>query len=146
MRHWAGHGRAPLVLLVLTLLLRMLVPQGWMPSEHSVGIRPCFPTVLASRSEPAAPAHHGATGGHEHSAYAGETAHHRSGNQQPEHQPSQPCGYAALGFALSFPPVFIQQLPAAAIVPALVPLPLATAVGRGLAAPPPPQTGPPPAS
>ncbi len=118
------------------LLLRLLVPAGWMPVSDAQGVHltPCSgsgPMTMAMG--PMKPMARGQT-------VAGMT-HPMPGDQQgvPEH----PCAFANLGLALAEPEMPVMMLPIAPA--ALVPAGLAmlVSIGRGLAAPPPPPTGPP---
>ena len=137
LRRPGGWARAWLgLMLALAVALKLLVPHGWMPAPGG-GLMLCpdqAPVV------PTAPITHG--GGHH--AVAG-THVHAEADQQPDHpMPSgERCAFAGVGLAA------LARLPAPAlVVPA--PLPIASptrvpavAIGRGLAAPPPPSTGPP---
>jgi len=124
-----------LPLLLFCLALRSAIPAGWMPEfgEGSVSLVPCSGWVT--------PDHSGHDGGQ--SAHA---SHHGSKDQKPakshHDMSSQPCSFAAAAVDLT------QQddgpAPASAIpTERQFTLAPAVAVGRGLAAPPPPQTGPP---
>lgn len=122
-RSRAGQGRI-VALLALALFVRALVPAGWMPVAGPDGVHFALCPDQAPVAH-AAPGHHG---GNDH-------------GQAPA--PDQPCAFAGLGLAADAPP------PAPVILPATIPampaqvLRTAVAVGRGLAAPPPPATGPP---
>lgn len=120
----AGQGRV-IILLALALLARALVPTGWMPVATAHGVR----LELCAGQDAAAPAMAGmAHGKKEHGKQA---------------LPDHPCAFAGLGLAAD-----------SVRAPAIVSSPVVTAplsakgwravtVGRGLAAPPPPATGPP---
>lgn len=125
LRRPGGRARAWLgLVLALALALKLLVPQGWMPGAGGL--------VLCSEgmSAQAGPVVHAAMGG---------DAHKAPGHALPDH----PCAFAGLGLAAT--PV----LPAATLAPPVVPVAAVerasyvVSVGRGLAAPPPPATGPP---
>lgn len=114
------------------LMLRILIPAGWMPVADAHGLR----IVLCSGSGPVQDqADHSAQGHH-------SGAHHQKSDDKPMHS-DQPCAFA--GMALPWTGADLVALP--------VPLPLEplatplaselVAIGRGLAAPPPPATGPP---
>jgi hypothetical protein len=119
----------PLAMLALcALLMRAWVPAGWMPAEAGDGalLAPCpaaGPPGIAAEHRPM---HHGHSGPASHSG--------------DEHKP---CAFAGLTLSLLDPPPAALP-PAPARAGEGGPLPIApAAVGRGLAAPPPPATGPP---
>ncbi len=128
----ATHRTWLLVVFACAMLVRALIPTGWMPVADAQGFR----IVLCSGTGPAmpmakAPMDH-AMPGMDHKK---SSDHH---DQGPEH----PCVFAGVTPAIAaptlaapLPPVRIRATPAPAR--ALV------AIGHGLAAPPPPQTGPP---
>lgn len=132
-RNIAGTGRLAAVLIATALFVRLLVPSGWMPSGAGFWLVLCpdggpVPAVAA--------APHGHGGMHAHAAPASD--------HDPASHLDQPCAFA--GFSLPFEgraSVGLAQPPslAKARTPRL-PRDL-PAVGRGLAAPPPPATGPP---
>lgn len=109
------------------LLLRILIPAGWMPDtgiDGRVRITLCTSTGLVE-------------------AYVDRDGTLLDKSSKSEPRTDQPCSFAALGIAVDPP------MPAAIAIPLLVPThfgvmrPSAVAVGRGLAAPPPPAIGPP---
>lgn len=112
------------VFLAVILAFRALVPAGWMPSEakgqwiticSGAGVTVAWLDADGKLHKESAPAE--ASDGH--------------------------CTFAALGFALDVPP-FIDGLPRYADLSSIAPIrPFSVAVGQGLAAPPPPKTGPP---
>lgn len=111
-----------LALLFLVLALRLVVPQGWMLDSDGPGlsITPCSGV---------APAEPHAMQGHAH--------HHHA--PMPDH----PCAFAGVAMAAALDAAPALAAPTA-LARANAPQPLGTiAIGRGLAAPPPPQTGPP---
>lgn len=115
-----------LCLVAAALLLRMAVPAGWMPAEGRFGLQLCAGSLALPA---AAPEHGGHHGGKHHEAPA---------------KPDHPCAFAGLGAALldaDLLELATAALPDGSGVAIL--LPVASAVGRGLAAPPPPPTGPP---
>lgn len=128
--HAAAIGRSRLAVLVCaaTLMLRVLVPAGWMPgmaADGMIRIELCSGagTVTAWMDRD----------GRVHGEKPGGTA---SGMDQP-------CAFS--GLALPFTggePGVTLRVPPLPSQPLLLPA-LALAVGRGLAAPPPPPTGPP---
>lgn len=118
-------GGLALTLLALALFMRLLVPAGWMPSADGRSITLCT-SMGAVQAWVAAD-------GSVHEKAPGSDAD----------KASQPCIFAALGVAILAPdPVAglaaVDTAPALAIARAI-----AVAIGRGLAAPPPPPTGPP---
>lgn len=124
------------MLLACVLVVRLLVPTGWMPVIAGDGaIRLTLCGFTAPSPEAAA---------------AMEQAAERLGIDLDKNQPrdpgtsgaDQPCAYAGIGFAALpqlDPPVILA--PVAPRLPRLVAREVA--IGRGLAAPPPPATGPP---
>lgn len=118
-RFGRGFGRAGLVLALLALMLRAAVPAGYMVAQdHGPHL------VICSG----------------HAAVAAETGDKPSKDRQ---KPDQPCAFAGTHVALEAPvvpaPVPHAQAPTKTVVLARA----ALSPGRGLAAPPPPSTGPP---
>lgn len=128
------------LLLGCALILRALVPAGWMPAAgHGFAIEICadgangaealrFAEVarrqFQERLGPAAP-------------------HQRDGSGEQDHAgKDQPCTFAGLAMPWTGTEAPVINLPALA-APVLRSAPAAVAIGRGLAAPPPPSTGPP---
>ncbi|MCW3835770.1 hypothetical protein ACFQ1E_05430 [Sphingomonas canadensis] len=113
-------------LVALALAVRVLVPSGWMPSAESRGL---LLTLCSSAS--------GAEIFVEIEGKSGKG--HGQGEQR-----DNPCAFAGLGMAFAATdPVPAPAAPfhaqdRAPAAPALI-----AAIGRGLAAPPPPATGPP---
>lgn len=144
-----ARARALMTLIVCALVMRALVPAGWMPVASAQGIR----LALCDGTGPEAPverALHAARASHamKVTTARGRMAHVMTGmrhEQTPDHPasaPDHPCTFASVtpgieapALAAPLPPMRVTVVPARA--QALV------AVGRGLAAPPPPQTGPP---
>ena len=122
--HWR-----PLAMLALcALLMRAWVPAGWMPAGAADGalLAPCPAAGPPSVAPDHRFMHHG------HSGPASHTGD--------EHKP---CAFAGLTLSLlDPPPAALPLAPARADQASPTPRALA-AVGRGLAAPPPPATGPP---
>lgn len=120
-----GAGRARVVaLLAVALIVRALVPAGWMPVATGHGLT--FELCASQGPIPAAMAMH-----HGRKDHGGQAA------------PDHPCAFAGLGLAADTAPPLLA-LAAPAPPPAHPPAAgRAVAVGRGLAAPPPPATGPP---
>ncbi|WP_336965858.1 hypothetical protein [Sphingobium aquiterrae] len=119
-------GNIALMLVALALMMRALVPAGWMPaSGKGVAITLC-------------------TGMGAVSAWVDEGGIVHKGKPLSGTPADHPCAFAGIGIAADLP----SALPAMALAPlpaAILPALRATAigVGRGLAAPPPPPTGPP---
>lgn len=133
-RFGIAQGRTAAAILAVALFLRVLVPAGWMPSEEHLGIRPCLPR--ASTETAAAP---------RHDDHAATPAHHKQEpTDQPGHDQAHPCSFSLLAASLLAPdlPTDALPLPPAAEGQDLPSGPHA-APPRGLAAPPPPATGPP---
>ncbi|MCW3796881.1 hypothetical protein OMW55_03555 [Sphingomonas sp. BN140010] len=131
-----------LLLLGLGLLVRALVPAGWMPIVAPDGIR----LVLCSGLQETAPSpsyepgHHRSGEGHQ--MVAGHGGGHGKGEQGKKSDRTAPCTFAASALNVPLPPV------PAALLDLLVIKVVASAfslvrMGQGLAAPPPPSTGPP---
>lgn len=115
-----------LSLVFAAMLMRVLVPQGWMPA--SGGLTMCVGGQRVALSAEA------------------QTLMAAHGVPVPEDSPpphDAPCAFAGFGQGLADPvlpeltiPVFAPFATVEAAAPAV-------AIGRGLAAPPPPSTGPP---
>lgn len=116
--------RIALTLLGLALALRVLVPAGWMPANEGRG----FAITLCSGSAM-------------HTAWV--DAEGKVHKQAPAQGGDQHCAFAGLGTPMlgsDFPAPVLQ--PARADAAPAVSEALAS-IGQGLAAPPPPATGPP---
>lgn len=129
----ALHSRAFTALLLAVVLCgKLLVPSGWMPVSTQGGLT----VVLCSgdgRTEAwvdqAGTLHEGLKPG--------------DGSKGNDHDGKDPCPYGALAAPVDTPETLALAAPLAPTAP-VTPLDRATiAVGRGLAAPPPPSTGPP---
>ena len=132
LRHLPRAQRRWLLLIaVIALLARALVPGGWMPVAGPAGVQ----LALCDGDMPAvAPAH--AMAGMAMPARPGLPAHHHGA-------PDHPCSFAAAAAALDVP-TLPPSLPAPSADHAFAAAaPFAVTIGRGLAAPPPPPTGPP---
>ena len=135
-----GHRRSFLALVVMALAIRALVPAGWMVMPDAGGVRlmPCSgsgPVELAP-----APGH--ATRIAAGMAGMAGMGHHDDGETPPAHA-DHPCAFAGIGLASDLPAIALTEPPAAAVDRDRPGIALAVAIGHGLAAPPPPQTGPP---
>lgn len=125
---------APLLaLLAFVFLLRIIVPAGWMPAHGEIGFVPC-PVAAPAAVETA---HHG----------NGHAMHHEAAkpDEKPadDHGEKKGCDFAPLGLAWAAPASANFDLtPVLAEAQVFAARPRAY-VGQGLAAPPPPSTGPP---
>jgi len=138
LRSRPGNGlrAAALALLVCALALRLLVPAGWMPVRDARGLH----LTLCSGSGPMEmPA--GAMPGMDH-AMAGDAAHHGPHDRDQGMQ-DHACPFASLSLAITAPPLPEAPLPVRPVLTSPGEAAFAVAIGRGLAAPPPPPTGPP---
>lgn len=121
-----------LTLFASALLLRAMVPTGWMPStEGGFRIELCTGMGAAEASPEA------------RQAMAALINHQASGGGEKKSASDHPCIFTALGFAFAAP----DPTPALTITPHVAgPHSLPdnhVTIGHGLAAPPPPSTGPP---
>lgn len=127
----AGVGTA-IVLSALALLLRILVPAGFMPSTSSHANGGYAITLCSDMS--------GMT------AWVDQDGKLHKGEKPTSDQSSkhQPCVFSGFATALTLPgvavPTILAPLAPAAIFASFLDH---SAIGQGLAAPPPPQTGPP---
>jgi hypothetical protein len=119
-----------LAVIACALLARLLVPQGWMPVETARG----WTLTLCSGSGPMQMG--------DASAAAMKPMHH--GGDDRDHAPGDhPCAFSSLALALDEPPLPLLDLPRPLLGAWTAWAGFAVAIGRGLAAPPPPATGPP---
>lgn len=131
-----------LVLLGLGLLARALVPAGWMPIADAQGIR----LILCSGWQEVAPppshdsGHNGS--GHGHHMAPSHGSGHDTGEQGKKADHGAPCTFAASALNVPIPqqPAVLLAAPVITYLAAAYSL---VRVGQGLAAPPPPSTGPP---
>lgn len=123
LRPSAPHRVLMLAVLLCVLAVRVIVPQGFMWAADARG-RPTM--VECPGVGPMPGMHHGDSHGHD-----GKTADH-------------PCAFAAAGAAVDLAAEVhpLVETTAAVIAPAA--LHRSVSPGLGLAAPPPPKTGPPP--
>lgn len=121
-----------LAIIACALFMRVLVPQGWMPVETASGWRIviCTGTGPMQMTMPA------------DMASAMKGMHH--GPKDQEHNSNDhPCAFSSLAMALDESPLTVLDLPKLVPGTLLIRLVTVVSVGRGLAAPPPPATGPP---
>jgi hypothetical protein len=117
-------GKVALGLLTLALLMRLIVPAGWMPTAgNGYAITLCTGAGTVSAWIDA--------DGKLHKGEPADTASDHS------------CAFAGFAGALDLPATGALALPILPATAILVARPFAVDIGRGLAAPPPPQTGPP---
>jgi hypothetical protein len=127
LRARALHYRISLLFVAFALMLRILIPSGWMPTTGADGmVRISVCTGMGA--ETAWLDHDGKI--------------HKDAPSGGHHDP-QPCGFGVLGLGLNESPALAVLLSAIATdVVALLAL-QTLVIGHGLAAPPPPSTGPP---
>jgi hypothetical protein len=125
-----NHRMLALAVLACAMALRILVPEGWMPVSDGHGFRITLCTgsgpMDMTMAMPGMAMHHGKAG---------------HGPQQP--MQDHPCTFAHLGLAFAEPVLPSLAPPPAEAAEALAARAFAVAIGHGLAAPPPPSTGPP---
>lgn len=121
-----------LAIIACALLMRVLVPQGWMPIQtaHGWEITICTGTGPMQMEMPA------------DMASAMKGMHHGSGDQD-HNSNDHPCAFSSLAMALDEPPPLVIDLPKLVVETWLAVAAAVVSIGRGLAAPPPPSTGPP---
>ncbi|HEY6916776.1 MAG TPA: hypothetical protein VI381_03975 [Allosphingosinicella sp.] len=125
----------PLVLLIgCALLIRALLPSGWMPATQG-GFSFILCSGWTSAQESAAMAE---------SAYRADMIERlgRAGKDGGRTAADEPCAFSGLAMAWTGAEG-APRLSSPVVAPAPLFLTLIVAVGRGLAAPPPPSTGPP---
>ena len=121
MRGWRIGALAAL----LALIVRLAVPIGFMPAAGAAALIPC----PAQTNMPALPQMHG--------------MHHDAPAHHDHDGGRQSCPFAGVAAVADFAaPVIPLLLPPLAIALAIL-RPVAVSPGLGLAAPPPPKTGPP---
>ena len=116
-----------LAFIACALLLRILIPTGWMPATGVDGmIRISMCTGMGAQT-----------------AWIDRDGKiHKDAPSSGHHDP-QPCGFGVLAYGFDQPPAVILPLPALAPVVAVLMARQSLSIGHGLAAPPPPSTGPP---
>jgi hypothetical protein len=124
-----------LVLIGAALLLRALIPTGWMPTPTLGGfaIQLCSSGIGEKKAEHVRRAQEVF-----HAALTGSETDRGNKGQASD----QPCSFAALPL-LATPPATPEPPLNALALAQFRPLPMVATVGRGLPAPPPPSTGPP---
>jgi hypothetical protein len=117
--------RVALALIALALLTRLLVPAGFMPATgQGFAVTICSGNLTSP-------------------AWIDASGKLHRGEQQKDHGAEHPCAFAGFGAAFDTashytPTLLLLAASLASTLPTL-----AVAIGRGLAAPPPPSTGPP---
>ncbi len=119
--------QAALALIACAVLLRALIPAGWMPMADTNGM---MRIAMCSGMGP-------------QSVWMDRTGKIHKDAPDSGHHDAQPCGFAVLGHGLDDLPGFILLLPRLGTDPVMMIARQTVSVGRGLAAPPPPSTGPP---
>jgi hypothetical protein len=114
-------------LILCALFLRMLIPSGWMPTVDSAGY-----TRISL-----------CTGMGEQAAWIDTKGGLHKSDPAKKHQGNNPCVFASLGAALDVSHLALPDLLVATSRDNSGQLPVSVAIGHGLAAPPPPSTGPP---
>lgn len=128
-RSFTGRNRAlALWILAAALMLRILVPTGWMPIIGADGMTRI--TLCTGEGRVVAWVDR-----------SGEV--HEQGTPKSDPRHDQPCAFSGLALALADapPPIVAMRHQAPIDHPML--FPASVSVGRGLPAPPPPATGPP---
>ena len=146
--HFLDRARHGLLLaaLLCVLVTRAAVPAGWMPMAAAHGgitLAPCSGMGAMRMAAPDTSVDHS---GHETpgmTAHATHDADDAAGDtRHPDLAGDHPCSSAGLSVALDVPMIAVALRPMHCTFAAFRPS-SAVAVGRGLAAPPPPATGPP---
>jgi hypothetical protein len=132
-RSWRQAARkrpaAWLLVLLLVLFIRAAVPQGWMLDTGADGRLTV--TLCDGMAHDAPMTMSMMMPGHRHD--------HRPADQAPDH----PCAFAGAAMAAALPGLAPLALPAPITAAPATLAAHTVAIGRGLAAPPPPPTGPP---
>jgi hypothetical protein len=134
-RHLSRHRWPAAWLVLLALAVRLIVPAGYMPMAGHAALEICAGQVA---DMPAMPAQHGMH------------AMHNMGVKGMDHGKSMPgdhdhdCGFAAaVGGAADLPQLILPPVLPFASLAVFALREMAARPGLGLAAPPPPKTGPP---
>ena len=120
-----------LAVLALAVLARLAVPAGWMPVADANGPRLTICTGMGPLDGP-----------DRAGSMPDMAAHHAPGDHKQDYG-NHVCPFAAAAVALAEPVLPTLDMPPVAAHERPPLRNLAVAVGRGLAAPPPPATGPP---
>jgi hypothetical protein len=118
-------ARGAVMLAALAILLRVLIPAGWMPATGDG-----FAITLC-------------TGSGVMTGWIDKDGSVHKGERDHGGKIDHPCAFAGLGAAFDLPTLVPPALPPLAAATAIVGAAADLMIGRGLAAPPPPPTGPP---
>lgn len=129
-----GWGDAGLMLAALALIVRLLLPAGFMLSPD----RASLPTLEICTGQGAMMVSIDAEG----RVHEIDDQGHTGDGSKPD-QPSHPCTFATAGAAVVAPLLIAVIVPMPPVRMAATLLPSTQRPGLGLAAPPPPTTGPP---
>ena len=117
----------PLALIACALLLRVLIPAGWMPTTGADGmVRISLCTGMGAQT----------------AWIDRDNKIHKEAPTGSQHDP-QPCGFSVFGHGLDRTPAVGLTLPAVAVAVIALVAHQSIFIGHGLTAPPPPSTGPP---
>lgn len=139
-RHLLARRHLATLIIACALAVRVLIPAGFMIGETASGA----PALILCPGQNDAPAMPGMRHDMAHMMPDGSTmSGHDAGKQSHDPGTDRPCAFAAVGLAVDTP--ISAPLPAPAPPPAFIGLRThaPSDPGRGLAAPPPPATGPP---
>ncbi|HTU13002.1 MAG TPA: hypothetical protein VMG08_19085 [Allosphingosinicella sp.] len=126
------------LLLACALLLRGLIPAGWMPAGDGLSIQICADATGSTDTGFATAAQR------QFEQALGPAADRKAKDRGADHPgKDQPCAFAGLATAWTGAEAPALAPPIAVAATLEPPAPAAAFVGRGLAAPPPPATGPP---
>ena len=119
--------RVSLAIFACAMLVRVLIPAGWMPTTGSDGmVRISICTGMGAQA-----------------AWLDRDGKiHKDAPKSGHHDP-QPCGFGILGLGLGTAADITPLLPTAPTAAAILVARQTLVIGNGLAAPPPPSTGPP---
>jgi hypothetical protein len=127
-------------LVALALAVRLVVPAGFMPMAGKVGLEICAGQTADMPAMPAMSAMPGMAMGHHHAALMPGMDHGKPMSGASDHD----CGFAAaIGGAADLPVLILPAMLAPVALPVAFVPQLRVRPGLGLAAPPPPKTGPP---
>jgi hypothetical protein len=119
--------RVALALIACAMLLRVLIPPGWMPSTGSDGlVRISICTGMGAQT-----------------AWLDRDGKIHKDAPAGKHHDPQPCGFGILVLGLDTPPMVAALRPGIAVDSVARLASQTVSIGHGLAAPPPPSTGPP---
>lgn len=135
-RHLTLHRRAAAWLVAFALAVRLLVPAGYMPMAGKAGLEICAGQNADLAAMTAMPG----MAPMDHAMPMKGMDHNKATPGDHDHD----CGFgAAIGGAADLPSLILPAALAPVALPAIFIRALAVRPGLGLAAPPPPKTGPP---